>query len=196
MSRVTWSAPLTAPISTAHGWRILRAVRARRRRLWVATRRGRLFVSSNAQAANPAKVKFNRIDTAAQPERFISGIAVDSANPLHAFVSFSGYNAYTPTTPGHVFEVYYNPQNGTAQWHNLSAGLGDQPITGIAYDGDTQRLYVATDFGVLVRDNGTWLNLADGLPPTAVYQLVLDQGTHLLYAASHGRGAYRIDTSN
>jgi hypothetical protein len=164
--------------------------------LWVGTRRGRLFVSSNAQAANPANVKFNRIDTAAQPERFMSGIAVDSANPLHAYVSFSGYDAYTPTTPGHVFEVYYNPQSGTAQWHDLSAGLGDQPITGIAYDGGTKRLYVATDFGVLVRDHGSWLNLADGLPSTAIYQLVLDPGTHLLYAASHGRGAYRIDTSN
>ncbi len=92
--------------------------------------------------------------------------------------------------------MHYNPGNGTAQWLDLSSGLGDQPITGIAYDGAAKRLYVATDFGVLVRDGGTWLNLAGGLPPTAVYQLALDQGSHLLYAATHGRGAYRIDTSN
>ena len=87
------------------------------------------------------------------------------------------------------------PNNGTAQWHDLSAGLGDQPILGITYDGANQRLYVATDFGVLVRERGSWLALAAGLPKTAVYQLVLDQGSHLLYAATHGRGAYRINPS-
>ena len=43
-------------------------------------------------------------------------IAVDPGNPYHAFVSFSGYNAYTPTTPGHVFDVTYDPASGTATW--------------------------------------------------------------------------------
>ena len=32
-----------------------------------------------------------------------------------------------------------------------------------------------------------------GLPPVAVYQLVLDPGSHLLYAATHGRGIYRLE---
>ena len=160
--------------------------------LWAATRRGRLFVSLNASSTNPAAVTYRRIDTPAQPTRFISGIAVDSHNPLHAFVSFSGYDAYTPTTTGHVFEVTYDPKTGTAEWKNLSAGLGDQPITGIAYNADSRRLYVATDFGVLVRSPAGWRNVAEGLPPVAVYQLVLDQGSHLLFAATHGRGIYRI----
>jgi len=164
--------------------------------LWVGTRRGRLFVSMNANAADPNAVTYGRMDTAAQPTRFISGIAIDAHNPLHAFVSFAGYDAYTPTTPGHVFEVTYDPKAGTAQWKNLSSGLGDQPITGIAYDADTHRLYVATDFGVLVRRQSSWLQAAAGLPPVAVYQLVLDQGSHLLYAATHGRGIYRLDGDN
>lgn len=164
--------------------------------LWVATRRGRLFVSANANAADPSTVTYTRVDTAAQPKRFISGIAIDPENPRRAFVSFSGYEAYTPTTAGHVFEVVYNSDTGTAQWRDLSAGLGDQPITSIAYDGEQHRIYVATDFGVLVRDEGSWLAVAAGLPPTAVYQLVLDQGSHLLYAATHGRGAYRINTED
>ncbi len=159
---------------------------------WVATRRGRLFISPNANAANPASVTFVRIDGAAQPVRFISGIAIDPENPRHAFVSFSGYDAYTPTTPGHVFEVTYNPDNGTAKWKDLSANLGDQPITGIAYDGESRLLFAATDFGVLVRAGGAWSGAAPGLPPVAVYELTLDQESHLLYAATHGRGIYRL----
>jgi hypothetical protein len=161
--------------------------------LWVGTRRGRLFISTNAHAPDPGSVTYRRIDTAAQPTRFISGIAIDADNPLRAFVSFSGYDAYTPTTPGHVFEVTYDPKTGTAKWKDLSAGIGDQPILGIAYDAESRHLYVATDFGVLIHGGAGWLSAARGIPPVAVYQLVLDQGSHLLYAATHGRGIYRLE---
>lgn len=166
--------------------------------LWVATRRGRLFVSMNADGP-AAAATFTRVDTAAQPVRFISGIAVDPRNPLHAFVSFSGYDAYTPSTPGHVFEVLVNPATGAATWTDRSAGLGDQPITGIAFDARTGRLYAATDFGVAVlpRNASTWLSGAAGrLPPVAVYGLSIDAGSRVLYAATHGRGIWRLDLSD
>ena len=166
--------------------------------LWVATRRGRLFVSKNADGP-AAAATFMRIDGAAQPTRFISGIAVDPLNPLHAFVSFSGYDAYTPTTPGHVFEVMVNPVSGAATWTDRSAGLGDQPITGVAFDARTGRLYAATDFGVAVlpRNATSWLTSAAGkLPPVAVYGLTIDSGSRVLYAATHGRGIWRLDLSD
>ncbi len=166
--------------------------------LWVASRRGRLFVSVNADASAGA-VTFARVDTAVQPTRFISGIAVDPDNPNHAFVSFSGYDAYTPSTPGHVFEVLYNPGTGKASWTDRSAGLGDQPVTGIAYDARTGRLYASTDFGVSVlpRNRSLWLPSAAGrLPRVAVYGLTLDSKSRLLYAATHGRGAWRLDLSD
>ena len=63
--------------------------------------------------AIPRQVTFNRIDTDAQPSRFVSGISIDPANPNHAWVSFSGYTAYTPDTPGHVFEVTFDPSTAT-----------------------------------------------------------------------------------
>ena len=142
-------------------------------------------------------VTYTRLDTPAQPRRYPSGIAVDPNDPNHAFVSFSGYDAYTPATPGHVFEVRANPATGTATWTNLSHDLGDQPITDIAYDARTGDLYASTDFGVsrLVKGTTSWVPAADGLPPVAVYQLVLvDNGSdRLLYAATHGRGAWRIE---
>jgi hypothetical protein len=159
--------------------------------LWVATRRGRLFVSINADSN---AVQFTRIDTAAQATRFISGIAVDPRNPLRAIVSFSGYNAYTPTTPGHVFEVIYDPTAKTAHWKDLSANLGDQPILGAALDPSTGRVFVGTDFGVLALDSerNRWAPAAEGMPGVSVYGITFDATTHTLFAATHGRGVWRL----
>ncbi|MBK9715359.1 MAG: exo-alpha-sialidase [Kouleothrix sp.] len=167
--------------------------RADKGTLWAATRRGRLFISKNADGPT-ASVTFTRIDTAAQPQRFVSGIVVDRENPNHAWVSFSGYDAYTPTTPGHVFEVTYNPASGTASWKNLSYDLGDQPITDVARDHTTGDLYASADFGVLRLPAGgsSWNTAAPGLPPVAVYGLTTSPQSRVLYAATHGRGAWRL----
>ena len=136
---------------------------------------------------------FSRIDTSLQPKRFISGIAVDPKNPLHAFVSFSGYDAYTPTTPGHVFEVSVDAGTLVTTWRDLSANIGDQPVTGIAFDAVSGRVYAATDFGVAVRlASGQWVPAASRLPPVAVYGIALDAKSGLLYAATHGRGVWRL----
>ena len=161
--------------------------------MWVATRRGRLFVTQNADAI-ASQVKFNRIDTSAQPRRFISGISVDPADRYHAFVSFSGYNAYTPTTPGHVFEVRFNATTNTATWTDLSYDLGDQPITGIAYDPNSGSVYASTDFGVLILPPAgqSWSAAGTGLPQTAVFGITIDEASRVLYAATHGRGIWRL----
>ncbi|MBS0420582.1 MAG: exo-alpha-sialidase [Proteobacteria bacterium] len=166
--------------------------------VWVGLRRGRVFVASNADTAIPGNVVFSRIDGSAQPERFVSGISVDASNPNHAFISYSGYDAYataTGTATGHLFEVIYNPVTRTATWSgDLASNLGDQPITGIAVDWNTGDAYVSTDFGVFVRlkGNSTWQPAAGSLPPVAVYGLTLDVNGRVLYAATHGRGAWRL----
>jgi hypothetical protein len=162
--------------------------------LWAGLRRGRVFVASNADDPTAANVTFYRIDTASTPTRFVSGIAVDPTNPNHAFISFSGYNAYNPTQPGHVFEVVYDSTTHTATWTPFDNNLGDQPITGIAVDWKTGDLYVSTDFGVnlLKAGSGTWVPAAGGLPPVAVYGLTIDTNARVLYAATHGRGAWRL----
>ena len=157
--------------------------------MWAATRRGRLFISENADAVPQATVTYKRIDTPAQPLRFISGIAVDDNDRYHAFVSFSSYEAYTPGQPGHVFDVRYNPATGTATWTNISYDIGDQPVTDVEYDSASGDLYAATDFGVLrlVKGGSSWIPAATGLPPVAVYDLTLAAGKHsserVIYAA-------------
>ena len=166
--------------------------------LWVGFRRGRVFVTSNADKPN-ANVVFYRIDTPTTPERFVSGIAVDPTDPNHAFISFSGYNAYAAasgTATGHVFDVHYSTMGHTATWTNIDHNLGDQPITGIAYDPLHRNLFVSTDFGVDVLPSGgsTWVQAGTGLPTVAVWGLTIDSstGARVLYAATHGRSAWSL----
>jgi hypothetical protein len=162
--------------------------------LWAGTRTGRVFVTSNGDDSQPRNVRWTRLDTPSTPGRFVSGIAVDPNDPNHAWISYSGYDAYTPDTPGHVFEARYNPVSGTATFTDRSYDLGDQPITGIAEFGPTRDLYAATDFGVLRLPSGAshWENAGTALPSVAVYGLTLSQSGKVLYAATHGRGAYAL----
>ena len=163
--------------------------------LWAGTRVGRVFVSKNANAPRQ-QVSYRRIDTPAQPERFVSGIAIDPTNSNHAFVSFSGYEAYTPGRPGHVFEVTFHLGTGTATWTDISANIGDQPVTDVAFDDQTGDVYVSTDFSVLRLEDGgnVWIEAAPGLPPVATYGLTIDTSDagRVLYAATHGRGAWSV----
>jgi hypothetical protein len=161
--------------------------------LWAATRTGRVFISTNADSPAGA-VGFTRLDDSTTPGRFVSGIAVDPSDANHAWVSYSGYGAYTPAVRGHVYEVRFNPGTKKATWSDLSANLGDQPVTGIAVNGETGDLYAGTDFGVLRRAkaSSTWEEAAPGMPHVAVYGLTLSQSGHVLYAATHGRGAYTL----
>src|SRR3954453_10717926 len=158
--------------------------------LWAATRTGRVFVSSNADAG-AIDVTFHRIDTDETPGRFVTGISIDPDDPNHAWVSYTGYDAYTPDTPGHVFEVNYDPDTHRADWTDRSYDLGDQPVTDVELYDATGDVYAATDFGVLrlARGATSWSDAAPGLPRAAVYGLTLSDSAAVLYAATHGRGA-------
>jgi hypothetical protein len=161
--------------------------------LWAVTRTGRVFVSGNAGDAASA-VKFDRIDTATTPGRFPSGIAIDAKDPDHAFVAYSGYDAYTPATPGHVFDVRYHPATHDATFTDITANIGDQPVTDVVYDSVTGDVFASTDFGVLRRATGstTWQQAAPGMPQVAIYGLTLSESGRVLYAATHGRSAYAL----
>jgi hypothetical protein len=162
--------------------------------LWAGTRTGRIWVSKDADSANPRNAHFWRIDTAATPGRFVSGIAIDPQDPNHAWISYSGYGAYTPGTPQHVLEARFDPKSHTGAFVDRSYDIGDQPITGLARNDDNGDLYAATDFGVLRLAAGAtqWVRAGTGLPTTSVFGLTLAQDANVLYAATHGRGAYAI----
>ena len=168
--------------------------------LWAATTTGRVFVSTNADNATASSVTYTRIDTldANSPGRFLSGIVVDPADPNHAWISYSSYSTLTPTTPGHVFSVTFDPSVPSATWTSLDgSGMGafpDFPATGIAYDSVTGDLYVANDWGVLRLANGStsWVAAGTGLPNVEVAGLTIVPSARKLYAATHGRSAWQL----
>ena len=75
-------------------------------------------------------------------------------------------------------------------------GRAHAGLTDVALDSTTGDLYASTDFGVLHLPSGstTWVDAAAGLPPVAVYGLTIVPGT-VLYAATHGRGAWSLALS-
>jgi len=167
--------------------------------LWAATGTGRVFISKNANTA-AASVTYTRLDSLASndPSRFVSGIVVDPADSNHAWISYGSYSSLTPATPGHVFSVTYNQGAGTATWTSLdgseTTAFPDFPATSIAFDSVTGDLYVANDWGVLRRANGSsdWVVAGTGLPQVEVAGLTIVPSARKLYAATHGRSAWLL----
>ncbi len=162
---------------------------------WAATTSGRVFISKNVDAEPASAVTWKRIDLPTTPNRFVSGIYVDPANANRAWISYSGFDSNTPATPGHVFEVNYSPTSGTATWVNRSFDFGDLPVTNIARDDATGDLYASSDFGVSLLAAGTtsWVEAASGMPNVEVAGLTIVPGAGILYAATHGQGAWRLN---
>jgi hypothetical protein len=148
-------------------------------------------------------VTYTRLDTlasaTADPGRFVSGIAIDPANANHAWISYSGYNFNTASQPGHVFSVTYNQASGDATWTSLdgsgATAFPDLPATDIVFDSVTGDLYASTDFGVLRRAGGSagWAQAGAGLPMVEVAGLTIVPGARVLYAATHGRSAWKLN---
>ena len=161
--------------------------------LWAGTSTGRLFISKNANVAAGA-VTFTRLDSNAQPNRFISSIAVDPADANHAWVTYMAYSTTAGSTaPGHVYEVTYNPVSGTASFNDISYDMGEIPANGVAIDPASGDLYVANDFGVLRLAKGahSWTVAGSGLPVVEVSGITIANGK--LYAATHGLGGWSMN---
>jgi hypothetical protein len=189
--------------------------------IWVATGTGRIFVTHNGDATDPATVQWHRIDSStsgSSPTRYPSGIYVDPKHADHAWIVYSGYNAVTPTTPGHVFSVWENgsaPGSGTFTNLNVESGAsayptpysdGDLPVSDIVRDDATHTLYVGTDFGVLrgSNDGASW-HVTKGMPRYEIMHLAIQPSNRqptcmghghckrILYAATHSQGIWKMN---
>jgi hypothetical protein len=187
--------------------------------IWAATSAGRIFVTHNGDAVDPSTVTWTRIDNSVSggsPTRFPSSIYVDPSNSNHAWISYSGYNHVTPTTPGHVFSVMNTGVTGAGTFTNLNVESGssayptptsdgDLPIADVVRDDATHTLYAATDFGVLRGDNdGASWHVTDGMPRYEVMHLAIQPSSReptcmgkgpckrVLYAATHSQGIWKL----
>jgi hypothetical protein len=118
------------------------------------------------------------------PNRFVSDIYVDPANPANIWVTFSGFGT------DHV----YKSTNSGSSWQHISTGLPNAPVGAIVVDTRpaTPLLYIGTDVGVFrSTNNGTsWAKFGTGLPNSVVMDLTLDRAHNTLVAATHGRGVF------
>ncbi|MER8006078.1 glycosyl hydrolase [Streptomyces sp. NPDC094149] len=128
------------------------------------------------------------------PNRYLSGLAIDPKNSDHVLLAVNGFSRKWTEGPGagvgHLFET----RDGGLSWKDVSGNLPDVPANSVALlRGGT--IALGTDLGVLVRTPGskTWRVAGDNLPTTAVMQLRTGPDGRL-YAATHGRGIWAIDT--
>jgi hypothetical protein len=95
-----------------------------------------------------------------------------------------------------VFEVTYNGTSD-ATWTSLDNPGGtaypDFPATDIVRDSNGD-LYVSNDFGVMRLANGStnWTTAGTGLPMVEVAGLTIVPSARVLYAATHGRSAWKL----
>ena len=104
----------------------------------------------------------------------------------------------TPAEPGHVFEVTYDQGAVTRHGRKLDGPGGTAfpdfpaPASSLIRNGD---LYVSNDFGVMVKlANGStdWATAGSGLPMVEVAGLTIVPSARNLYAATHGRSAWKL----
>jgi hypothetical protein len=135
---------------------------------------------------------WHQTSTAGLPTRFIAGMAVDPKNPAHAYAIFNGYSRrWIPGGGvGHVFETY----NGGRSWQDISGNLPDIASDALVIGGG--RLALATDAGMYTANAGQgdrtkWSRLGKGLPNASVNDVTPGPNGYI-YAATHGRGIWRL----
>ena len=135
---------------------------------------------------------WHQVNMTGLPNRYIAGVTVDPANPAHAYAVFNGYSRrFIPGGGvGHVFETV----NGGQSWTDISGNLPD--IASDALVLSHGKLALGTDAGVFTAAEGRgsstrWSRLGSELPNAAVNDLTAGPDGYI-YAATHGRGVWRI----
>jgi hypothetical protein len=176
-----WCGPCNVSFGSGTGFRTGIVMLTNAGGTWHAT--SQVCTASPATASCPA---------VGLPNRYVSGVRLDTADPAHAFVALSGYSRrwmIGPNDPGvgHVFETV----NGGGAWTDVSGNLPDVPMDDVVFE--RGKLVVATDFGVFTSADlgASWSRLGTNLPNVVVDQLTQDPNG-VLVAATHGRGAWTI----
>jgi uncharacterized repeat protein (TIGR01451 family) len=118
----------------------------------------------------------------------VTWLAVDLTSPDTVYATVSGF------APGiHAFKT----TNAGVTWNATGslAELSGVPANTITVDpGASSTLYLGTDHGIYRSDTagGSWYRFSNGLPNVPVYAITPDASRGLLFAATHGRGAYLL----
>lgn len=137
-----------------------------------STIQGRIFMRTGTWSEIPVPWSSN----------YIRDLEVSPSNPLHLVVA-----------QANEYRVASTP-NGGLSWTDHTGNLPFPFINAIAIDwsGVLPRAFAATDIGIFAADLGIddWHDISLGLPTGAILDLIVDQASSNLVAATHGRGMY------
>jgi hypothetical protein len=134
------------------------------------------------------------------PNRPVLGISLDpsvnAANVPVGYAAVGGFNANTPTTPGHLFQVTCAVTCGSFTWTDKTGNLPDIPVDSVIVNPKwPQQVFAGTDWGLYYTDNisdasPTWNRFENGMPHSMVWDLQIDRGSTTLSVWTRSRGAY------
>ncbi len=148
-----------------------------------------MAATAKIQVTTNTGTSWTDLTKAPLPNRYVTAIEIDPADANRAYGAYSGYDANTPGSPGHIFRT----TNRGTSWTNVSGDLPDIPVNAIALDRTNQNhIIIGTDIGVFETFNGgtNWLQQNTGLANVSVADLDL-RADGFLFAATHGRGMFK-----
>ncbi len=123
---------------------------------------------------------------------FITAVAINPSDPNQIWISFSGYDENLK-----VWSWKYDPKTNSASWTNADPhnSLNNLPVNFIAYQkGTNDRLYIGTDAGIWIKDEGkTHWEKYGKFPNVRITGLKLNYATGKIMAATWGRGVWMGD---
>ncbi len=135
------------------------------------------------------------------PNRAIQGVGFDPSDDRVVYAAVGGFNANTPSTPGHLFRASCSANCASANswaWADKTANLPDVPADSvIANPNNRKQVFVGTHFGFYYTNDidaqpVVWQRYQNNLPNTVIKYLTIDRGATTLAAFTYGRSVYTI----
>ena len=168
----------------------------------VGTNDGNVQIGFNLGTGNASQANWVNVtgSNTVLPNRPVLGITLDpsvaAANVPVGYAAVGGFNANTPTTPGHVFQVTCAANCGSFTWLDKTGNLPDIPVDSIIVNPNfPQQVFAGTDFGLYYTDDitvasPTWNRFQNGLPHSMIWDMAIDRGSTTLSVWTRSRGAY------
>ena len=128
--------------------------------------------------------------------RFDPGVQNTAQNPMMGYAAVGGFDANTPSQPGHVFEFTCNVNCASFTWVDKTGNLPDIAVDSIMPNPNfPQQVFAGTDFGLyftndITAASPTWYKFQNGLPSAMIWSMQTDRGNSTLSIWTRSRGAY------
>ena len=174
----------------------------------VGTNDGNVWMGRNLGTGTAGQAIWTNVtgNNVVLPNRPILGIALDptvtAANVPVGYAAVGGFNANTPSNPGHVFRVDCTANCASFTWSDKTGNLPDIPVDSIIVNPNfPQQVFAGTDWGLYFTDditvaNPTWYRFSTGLPNAMIWDMQIDRGSTTLSVWTRGRGAFVYKLTN